>query len=66
MGNQGFISYFFAAMIAIAGAAYGLGWIDQDALMTLLAVFNGGAVAGLRNGVAKNGGPQPRSFPPGR
>lgn len=51
---QGKKTYIMGACIALATLAKCYGWIDENAYLTLLGLFNAGGLAALRAGV-KNG-----------
>ena len=46
-------TYLAAVGIATAGAAYALGFIDQDTMNAIVVMLGGGGLAALRAGVEK-------------
>ncbi len=69
MGNQGWMTHTIALVAVVAGIINIVSKFLEGEPVSLTdfeLVVYGGGLSALRNGVAKNGGPQPRSFPPGR
>ena len=52
---SGYKTYVCAAVCFLAGVCYALGWITQDQLNAILAIFGPLTVAALRAGVTKSG-----------
>ena len=52
---DGYKTYIVAVLIAAAGFAKGMGWIDQSVFEAIVAILAGAGAAALRAGVKKSG-----------
>jgi len=52
---KGMKTYICTAICALAGFAFAMGWITQEQLNAVLAIFGSMAMAALRAGVNKGG-----------
>ena len=52
---QGYRTYICTTICALAGFAFAMGWITQEQLNAVLAIFGSMAMAALRSGVNKGG-----------
>ena len=50
---EGKKAYLVGILMGLAGAAYGLGWIDEGTFKTLEGILLGGGIMALRAGIAK-------------